>query len=45
MTKGERNHLKRRVVQMEVVLNLCANRETMHENHLRGTLTRSQAPG
>jgi hypothetical protein len=37
MTKGEKNHFKRKVIQMEVVSNLCVNRETVHENHGRGT--------
>jgi hypothetical protein len=32
MTKGEKNNLKRKATQMEVVSNLCVNKETMHEN-------------
>jgi hypothetical protein len=37
MTKGERHHLKRRVVQMEVVSNLCASKEAVHKNNAGGT--------
>ncbi len=37
MTKGERNHFKKKDVQMEVVSNLCDNREVTHENCVRGT--------
>lgn len=33
MKKSEKYHLKRRVVQMETILNLCANREVVHEDH------------
>jgi hypothetical protein len=33
MKKSERYHLKRKVVQMETILNLCVNREVMHEKH------------
>ncbi len=35
MTKGERHHLKRKAIQMEVVMNLSANKEAMHKNHAR----------
>jgi hypothetical protein len=37
MTKGENNYFKRKVTQMEAVLNLCVNKETMHENNVKGT--------
>jgi hypothetical protein len=33
MKKNEKYHFKRRVVQMETILNLCANREVVHEKH------------
>jgi hypothetical protein len=35
--KGERHHHKRRIAKMEVVLNLCANKEAPHEDHARKT--------
>jgi hypothetical protein len=31
MTKGERHHLKGKATYMEVVLNLCANKEIVHK--------------
>jgi hypothetical protein len=36
MKEGEKHHLKRRIVQMEIVLNLCANLEIVHKNHAKG---------
>jgi len=36
MKKGERHHLKRRIIHMEAILDLCASKEVMHENHARG---------
>jgi hypothetical protein len=33
--KGERHHLEKKIVEMEVVSNLCANRLVMHEDHAR----------
>jgi hypothetical protein len=36
MKKCERHHLEKRIVKMEVVSNLCVNREVMHEDHARG---------
>jgi hypothetical protein len=33
MKKSERYHLKRRVAQMEAILNICVNKEVVHENH------------
>jgi len=35
MMKGERHHLKKRAIQMEVILNLCANKEVVHKNNAR----------
>jgi hypothetical protein len=33
--KGERHHFKKRAIQMEVILNLCANKEVVHKNNAR----------
>lgn len=35
--EGKRHHLEGKVVKMEVVLNLCANKKAAHKNHGRGT--------
>jgi hypothetical protein len=35
MTKGERHHFNGKAIQMEVVMNLSANKEVVHENHAR----------
>ncbi len=35
MEKGERHHLEKKIVEMGVVSNLCANRLVMHEDHAR----------
>jgi hypothetical protein len=33
MKEGEKHHLEKKVVQMETILNLCACKEAMNENH------------
>jgi hypothetical protein len=35
--ENERHHFKGRISNMEVVLNLCAIKKAMHEDHARGT--------
>jgi len=35
MKESEKHHLKGKIVQMEIVLNLCANLEVVHEDHAR----------
>jgi hypothetical protein len=36
MKKSERHHLKRRIIQMEAILNLCVRREIAYKNHAKG---------
>jgi len=33
--KGEKHHFKRKVIEMETILNLCASREVTHEDHVK----------
>jgi len=35
--EGERHHLEGKIVKMETVPNLCANKEVVHKNHARRT--------
>jgi hypothetical protein len=34
--EGERHHLERRILKMETISNLCANKKTSHKYHARG---------
>jgi hypothetical protein len=36
MKKGEKHHLKGRIIHMEAILDLCASKEVVHKNHARG---------
>jgi hypothetical protein len=36
MKEGEKHQLKGRIAQMEIILNLCANLEVMHKDHVKG---------
>jgi hypothetical protein len=35
MKKNEKHHLERRIVQMEIIPNLCDSREVAHKDHAR----------
>jgi hypothetical protein len=35
--KGEKHHFKRKAIEMETILNLCASREVAHKDHVKRT--------
>jgi hypothetical protein len=34
--EGEKHHFERRIVKMETIMSLCANKKTSHKYHAKG---------